>query len=199
MGMTANQGMGYGSIAQGLVSAVGAFAADEQLRMRSDAIDRSLAFQEWYTRKQIEDARRRGDITYSQARQASRKEVSALRASFAGQGVDVSVGSALLAQLEEESLGMIDAATIRNNVAKEVLGLTLEAEALRGQRAIEQATLRAERVATYAAGAAEAGGALIQAYGFFKKDAAPTPKQRPEEAVFPRLGGVRRIPIRGGG
>ena len=83
-----------------------------------------------------EDAIARGKKDADNYRKAVRKLMGAQRAQTAGQGVDVSTGSARDIQLDTARLGEQDALTIENNAFREAFGYKVEALDLMSQGAM---------------------------------------------------------------
>ncbi len=110
---------------------------------------------------QAEDAIARGHDEEGRFRAGVRGLIGSQRAGFAGQNVDVGVGSAVDVQADAAFLGELDALTIRNNAAREALGYHVEAEnaTRRGQIALKQGQYGQQ------AGYAQASGAKWAAAG----------------------------------
>lgn len=101
---------------------------------------------------QAQDAIMLGDSAAARVRGGDVKRlVSQQRVAAAGQGVDVSHGSAAQAQASSAAMGALDALTIRNNAAREALGF-------RGQAIGERYKGRLARIS----GDVEARGSMIQ-------------------------------------
>jgi hypothetical protein len=80
---------------------------------------------------QAADALERGREDEQSLRQGVRTLIGSQRASFAGQNVDVAVGSPVDVQADAAYLGELDARTIRKNAQREADARTKEAEILR--------------------------------------------------------------------
>jgi len=76
---------------------------------------------------QAEDAIKRGDKAAALHAQKVKKLIGAQRAAYAGQGVDISIGSPLDIQEETAELGALDVLTIRNNAYREAWGYRAQA------------------------------------------------------------------------
>ena len=79
-----------------------------------------------FAEDQALDAERRGRDDEEQLRLRIRQAIGTARAGYAGQGVDVSVGSAADAQAGIAYQGEKDAITIRNNAAREAWGYRVQ-------------------------------------------------------------------------
>lgn len=77
---------------------------------------------------QANDAIARGRYDESRFRQGVKTLIGSQRAGFAGQGVDVGVGSAVDVQADAAYLGELDAQQIRTNAQRESWGYKVEAE-----------------------------------------------------------------------
>ena len=75
-----------------------------------------------YADVQARDAIRRGRREESDRRRATRQLVGRQRASLAARGVDITEGSPLEILVSTELMGELDAATIRENAAREAEG-----------------------------------------------------------------------------
>jgi len=126
---------------------------------------------------QASDAITRGQEEENRYRQGVRTLVGSQRAGFAGQGIDVGVGSAADVQADSAFLGELDALTIRTNAAREAWGFRTQATDLRNRANVirrtgqfAQAGANAQGNAAYfgAAGTAIGGAAnlLETRYGF---------------------------------
>lgn len=81
--------------------------------------------------RQAEDALVRGREDEQKFRQGVRALIGGQKAGFAGQGVDVTQGSALDVQADAAFLGELDALTIRTNASREAQGLRDQASVSR--------------------------------------------------------------------
>ncbi|MDQ6769843.1 MAG: hypothetical protein M3Z54_07645 [Gemmatimonadota bacterium] len=81
--------------------------------------------------QQAQDALLIGDQAANRTAQATRALTSGQRVSQAASGVDVSSGSAADVISSDERLGAMDVLTIRNNAAREALGLKTQANLVR--------------------------------------------------------------------
>lgn len=81
-----------------------------------------------FARLQAEDVRRRGEEAARDRRAVGRRMVGAQRAAYAGQGVDVSKGSAADVQVSTQTLADLDAAQIASNAWRQAWGFEAQAE-----------------------------------------------------------------------
>jgi hypothetical protein len=88
-------------------------------------------FQAGILEQQANDAIGIGDEAAGHAEAVTRGITGAQRASFGAQGVDLSSGSAADVIGNDQRLGQIEAQTIRNNAAREALGLKTQATLVR--------------------------------------------------------------------
>lgn len=82
---------------------------------------------------QAADAVSRGGQEAERVDAQTRTLTGAQRTAFAGQGVDVSRGSAADVQANDRQLGALDAITIRNNAARAAWGFNVQASSFRSQ------------------------------------------------------------------
>lgn len=124
---------------------------------------------------QAKDAISRGRYDEQRFRQGVKVLIGSQRAGFAGQGVDVGVGSAVDVQADAAYLGELDALEIRNNAAREAWGYKVEAENYRRGGAQQQTASRFG-----AAGTVLGSGAslLQQRYGFGGGSPKPLPSRQ---------------------
>jgi hypothetical protein len=78
-----------------------------------------------------QEAKLRGEV---------RRMVGTARAAYAGQGVDVNVGTAADVQTDIQVMGELDALTLRNNAAREAWGYKVEAYNYRAQGGLDRYT-----------------------------------------------------------
>jgi len=105
-------------------------AQKKQAKVAEDAGEASAEQQEFNARiaeTQAEDAILRGKELESQVRLGTKGLIGAQRAGFAGQGVDIGVGSPVDVQADTAYLGELDALTTRANAAREAWGYKVEA------------------------------------------------------------------------
>lgn len=116
---------------------------------------------------QAADALVRGQQDEEKFRQGVKTLIGSQRAGFAGQGVDVGVGSAVDVQADAAFLGELDALTIRTNAAREAWGYTVQAQDARlgGQQA--QSASRYGAASTVLSGTTSL---LATRYGWGKKN-----------------------------
>lgn len=139
--------------------AVGGFINDQR---KAGAIDTSAKFNTELADLQAQDAIIRGGAAARKQELLTSGEVGRARAAMAAGGVQLSSGSALDVQAQDAAIGAFDAQMIRNNAAREALGITTK-QALDnlGSRA-EAEAYRNQSIETLATGAA-------RTYGMFKK------------------------------
>lgn len=124
--------------------------------------------------QQAADAIARGAETEARSRAATRSLTGSQRASIAAQGIDASSGSAADVIVNDQTLGELDAMTIRHNAQREAWGFKVEATNDRAQANLARmggrnrsATLRNASVGTLLSGA----GDLYDVYHRFGKTA----------------------------
>ena len=139
-------------VTQGLIGASAAVVEAEAQRAQTEALQRDLESQERFAERRARDAIKRGESAESRKRQQTRKLIGAQRAALAAQGIDIQSGSAFEIQSETEEFGAFDAATIRINAAREVLGIRFGAEELKFRREIAGIAGRTARRATLLTG-----------------------------------------------
>jgi hypothetical protein len=116
---------------------------------------------------QATDAVARGKEQETQFRTQLKQFIGTQRTSFAGQGVEVSSGSALDVQKDTAYQGELDALTIRTNAAREAWGYTVQAqgETLQAKNTRQLGTLQAantRQVSQLNAVNARMGGSIKQ-------------------------------------
>lgn len=116
------------------LSYMGSRQAAQGARRQGNYEAQLLESQAGYADQQAKDAINIGTENESRHLAAVRQLIGSQRAGFAGQGVDVSNGSALDAQLDSAAMGAIDSTTIRNNARRQAWGFQVESADLR-QRA----------------------------------------------------------------
>ena len=173
--------IGLGLAAYGTIQA--ARAQRKQGQIAEQVGEASAEQQEWNARiaeVQAEDARTRGREAESQIRLATKQLIGSQRVGFAGQGLDLSVGSPVNVQGDTAYLGELDALTARANAAREAWGYQVESAdrrmagdvARRGGQAQAQAG-RVQSTATLLGGAGDTLMALDKFGWGRKKTAAP--------------------------
>lgn len=122
------------AIAGLVMSAYGAYkqsqAQKKMGQVAGDVGEASAEQQEWNARiaeVQAEDAILRGREQEQQVRLGTKGLIGAQRAGFAGQGLDIGVGSPVSVQGDTAYLGELDALTTRANAAREAWGYKVEA------------------------------------------------------------------------
>lgn len=104
-------------------------AAHQSGKAQQGAAESSAQQQEWNARiadVQAQDAITRGREAEGQLRTQTRGLIGSQRAGFAGQGLDISVGSPVDVQGDTAYLGELDAQTLRANAAREAWGYRVE-------------------------------------------------------------------------
>jgi hypothetical protein len=114
---------------------------------------------------QAVDAQTRGELAVQQIQQQVKQVIGGQRAAFAAGSIDVSSGSAAEVQADAAYLGAIDAATSRNNAAREAWGYRVQKEDLLKQAEITRRTGKAQGDALRAQGSAALAGSLFGAAG----------------------------------
>lgn len=132
-------------------------------KKQGNSANEAAKFNAKVAEQQAEDAVLRGHDEETRFRQGVRMLVGSQRADFAGQGVDVSQGSAADVQADAAFLGELDAQKIRTNAALEAWGYRQQAESFRrgGQAASSAANWN---VASTALGGATS--VVAAAYGW---------------------------------
>jgi|GEM_PF-3347557 hypothetical protein len=106
------------------------YISDLNARLTEQAADQNadvLAFNARMYEAQSRDAIRRGYEEEQVFRQGTQKLLGSQRTGFAGQGVDVTSGSALDVQMDTAYQSELDALTIRLNANREAWGFTTKA------------------------------------------------------------------------
>lgn len=117
------------------ISAVGQWRAGNQARELGE-------YNAAAAEKQAEDALLRGREDEQRFRQGVKMLIGSQKAGFAGQGVDVSSGSALDVQADAAFLGELDALTIETNAQREAWGYRVQAENYRRGGQMQQQASR---------------------------------------------------------
>lgn len=92
--------------------------------------------------------------------QKTRAQVGAIKAAQAANGVDVNSGSAIDVRSSAESLGMLNAITIRSNASRHAYGYQTEAASDKAQAALDKQQAKYAKTAGYVgAGTSILGGA----------------------------------------
>lgn len=145
----------YGQFKQG---AAAKQAGDAQRRAAESQAD-LLDFNATIADRQSADALERGRLDENRYRSSVRRLIGTQRTGFAGQGVEVSSGSAADVQADSAHLGELDALTIRQNAMLDAWGYRVEAYDTRQRAAIA----RREGVVLQEAGRAQQTAARIGA------------------------------------
>jgi len=169
----------YGQIKAGQAAKKAGESQAELGRLEGQRLDYNASIAE----QQATDALARGTDEEGQFSTQVRRLVGTQRAGFAGQGVDVSVGSAAEVQTDAKQLGAADLRTIRRNAQREAWGHRVEADdyrrsadvARKGGEISRQAGINAQRAAqigAVATGVIGGSSLLLQRYGWDKQKAA---------------------------
>lgn len=95
------------------------YAQNEAGKAQKDIANRNASLME----AAADDAIERGNEEALAVRRRTRGIVGKQRAAFAGQGIDISTGTAMDLQEETSALGELDEATVRKNAFREAWGL----------------------------------------------------------------------------
>lgn len=148
------------------ISAIGQWKAGNKMK-EAGAAERDAAndqatlidFNAHIADLQAEDALQRGKVEENRFRQGVALTVGSTRAGFAGQGVDVNVGSAVDVQADQVFRGELDAHQIATNAAREAWGYKVQGYDLRQQANIR----RKEGANAYRAGVSQRNQARLGA------------------------------------
>ena len=152
-----------GAISQGL----GAFNQASAIRAQGEAQARALRANAELAALQSADAIKRAGRASQQQLQATRNLIGRQRAAFAGQGVEVNVGTPLDIQADTAALGALDALTLRQSGAREAFGFQFQAIGFREQARLTEIGATAARRATLLTGALNiARGAALTGAAF---------------------------------
>jgi hypothetical protein len=102
-------------------------------RSEGSATASAYAYQAQVARYNAMRAEMEGDIVASSKGMESRARVGAIKAGFAGQGIDVNSPTAAAVTAAQEELGQLDVATIKSNAAARAYGYRTEARLLKKQ------------------------------------------------------------------
>jgi hypothetical protein len=146
----------YSAYKQGKATKEAGKLANEAAQAEAGIIDYNATIAD----QQAADALTRGEEQQQQVRSATRQVIGSQRAGYAGQGVDVSSGSAADTQADAAFLGELDALTVATNAAREAHGFKVQATDLRNRAAVTRKTgVNQERGANAAGNAAYVSGA----------------------------------------
>lgn len=113
-----------------------------------------------YDAKQLDDmavdAINRGELEAQRIGQDGRRVLGAQRAGFAGQGIDLGVGSTVDVQRDTLRGTAEDIATVRSNAAREALGFRTTAASTRSQGSMGSRAARNQAAGTLLTGGAQA-------------------------------------------
>ncbi len=124
-----------------------------------------------------EQAIRRGEVAVSKFRKSSKILKGRQKAAIAGQGIEVSSGSAAQILEETERMTTEDVIEIRNNAWREAFGLRFEAISLRGQGSFARLQANQDAFSSLLTGGLRATGALQTGFNFasdFRNSGAKT-------------------------
>lgn len=123
---------------------------------------------------QADDALRRGEEDVSAFRRQVRGLIGQERAGYAGQNIDVSVGTAAAIQEDTFQLGGMDLERIRRNAQREAMGYKVEAENYRRGAAYASSAARWGAASTILGGSSTL---LLQRYGWQERQPrTPSPR-----------------------
>lgn len=186
--------------------ALGAFSTVQQVRgqrkagkLANEAAQEEAALIDYNATiadQQAADALERGQERKQAVRSATRQVIGTQRAGFAGQGVDVSSGSAADVQADAAFLGELDALTEETNAAREAWGIKVQATDLRNRADVTRRTgVNQQKAANAASWGTAIGGAanviggatnlLAARYGFNRTTSASG--SRPVRMVDPGM------------
>lgn len=123
--------------------------------------------------QQAQDALLIGDESANRSAQASRALAGSQRVSQAASGVDITSGSASQVMASDQRLGAMDVLTIKNNAAREALGLKKQADLVRMGGQNQAQGFRNQATGSLLSGAASLYG-IYDAYG---KTSVSTPRK----------------------
>ncbi len=102
-----------------------------------------------------------GEANVGLAGLKTQQQVGAIKATQAGRGVDVNTGSAKAVQTSQAETGMLDAANIRSNAARQAYGFEVQATGFENDANLDKANAGKDMTA----GVMNAGTALTKAGG----------------------------------
>jgi hypothetical protein len=141
-------GAGPGSaslIAQGMGAGVGAIGSIFAAKSEKLGLNLDAWFAEQNSEAELSNARealRQGEFAETRQRLETAQTKSAQRAAMGANGVDMSTGSALNRLVSTDYLGETDAATIRQNAAREAAGYRTRAVDQRNQARTRRAAAK---------------------------------------------------------
>lgn len=125
-----------------------------------------------YDAKQLDDqavdAIARGEDAAQQVGQQGRRVLGTQRAALAGQGIDLSVGTAVDLQAETQEMTARDLRTVRLNAMEEGRGIRAAAATTRAQGRMGGRAARSQAVGTLLTGGAGAISAAAQGYESYR-------------------------------
>lgn len=171
--MSATTAINVAQLVGAVSTATGAVVQAKALRTAGDLERRRADASAAEARQNAEDVLATGEIAEQRARRRTAKVLSAQRAAFGAQGVELS-GSALDVQEETALIGALDAMTIRVNALRGAFGFQAEALAFEFTGRIAQIARRGQARATLASGGIQLARDLSGiAQGF---EGAPAPE-----------------------
>ena len=128
--------------------------------------------------RQAADAVSRGATDSQRQLTATKGLIGSQRAALAAQGIEVDSGSALDVQTDSQTLGELDALTIRNNAAREAFGFTTQASNYRQQGNMDllAANNKASGIRAQSYGTLLTG--VAQTYGQYRQGRPSTPSTK---------------------
>lgn len=136
-------------------------------RKSAKAARKTAGFQAGILEQQAEDATLIGEEEAHRAESAGRRLAGSQRASLAAQGLDLSSGSPADVISTDEKLTALDVEQMRNNAAREALGLRKQAQLVRMGGAATASSYNNRAVSTALSGAASLYS-IYDAYGHNK-------------------------------
>jgi len=155
-------GLSIGLTAGQTISSVA--ATKDQARFQANVANANASMEDM----KAEDAIRRGDKEAAALRIQTKKLAGAQRAAYAGQGVDINTGSAGEVQAESQTMGALDAITIKNNAWREAWGYRVQAENYRSDARFAKVAARNARRNTILTGGLQAINAGLTGYSAIK-------------------------------
>ncbi len=144
----------------GLANLIGNLAKAEAQKAQAEFERRDFQFRQKVADRQAVDAIRRGQLRAAAARRKSKKTIGAQRAALAAQGIEIG-GSALDLLDESTVIGELNQMMIRDNAAREALGLNLNSVSLGLRADVARISGRAESRATALTGGIQFARSLV--------------------------------------
>jgi hypothetical protein len=147
------------------MQALQAFSGSAAIGAQAKYQDAMSQINQRRAKMQEQDAIKRGGIEANKYRQRVAKLAGQQQAGFAGQGVDVTSGSAAAIVDETFELGEEDAQAIQTNVFRQALGYGMQATDYEANRIMNNAAARTRQAGTILGGAVDAGRFALDAWG----------------------------------